>query len=426
MISKASQILSWIYNRYGGIPLKEPIMVSYEKALETILASVNRLEKTRVSLDECAGYVLAEDVPAAFDLPPFDNSAMDGYAVVGRSVEKAGMDNPTVLTYLGDVDAGGGDRIEVREGEAARIGTGAKVPRGADTVVMVEDTEFREGKVYIFREYATGSHIRMAGEDFVKGREGLRAGTRIRPAEACFLAANAVTDVPVYRRPKVGVLPTGGEILPPGEPVSGTKIHDANGPTLVSLVRKYGGEAHYLGIGPDDEEKLIDLIGQNAPNHDALITCGGISKGHHDHVKDALGKAGTRIEFWTTAIRPGKPFGFGKLGDTLIFALPGNPVSSFVTFEIYCQPALTKAMGCTPPYREFFQAKLLEDFPKKPGFTFLVRGNLEGDYPDYAFRPSKKQGSGMISSLVKNSVIMIAPAERDLIGAGESVEVFRI
>jgi molybdopterin molybdotransferase len=406
--------------------LKELIMVSYEKALDTILASVKRLEKISVSLDECTGCVLAEDVPAASNLPPFDNSAMDGYAVVGRSVAKAGAEDPAILRYLGDVDAGGGDLIEVREGEAARIGTGAKVPRGADTVVMVEDTEFREENVYIFREYVTGSHIRMAGEDYVKGEEGLRAGTRIRPAEVCFLAANGVTDVPVYRQPKVGVFPTGGEILPPGEPVSGTKIRDANGPTLMSLVRKYGGSAHHLGIGPDDEEKLIDLIGENAPNHDAIITCGGISKGHHDHVKDALVKAGARIEFWTTAIRPGKPFGFGKLGDTLIFALPGNPVSSFVTFEIYCQPALTKAMGCTPPYREFLQAKLLEDFSKKPGFTFLVRGNLEGDYPDYAFRPFKKQGSGMISSLVKNSVIMIAPAEKDSIYAGESVEVFRI
>ena len=406
--------------------VKVAAMISYEEALNTILDSVVAMDVEEIPLHQCAGYVLSRDLPAVMDLPPFHNSAMDGYAVISASVEGASKDRPAVLTYLGDVDAGGENIIEVHEGEAARIGTGAEIPRGADTVVMVEDTEFKEGKVNIYRDYPEGRNIRPAGEDFKKGEEGLKEGITIRPAEICYLAANGITEVPVYRRAKVGVLPTGEEIVPPGEAVSGSKIRDASGGTLVSLVNKYGGVAHHLGIGPDDEKALIDLISENAANHDALITCGGISMGHHDHVKDALHKAGAEMKFWKTAIRPGKPFGFGKLGDTLIFALPGNPVSAYVTFEVYCQPALKKAMGFAPPYREFFQVKLSEGFRKKEGFTFFVRGNLGGEYPDYTFYPFKKQGSGMISTLVRNHVIMIAPAGRAVINAGESVEAFWI
>lgn len=401
-------------------------MIGYKDALEIILGSVVQLGTTTTPLENVLNMTLSEDVAARTSLPPFDNSAMDGYAIVGGSIKGASGENPAVLPYIGDVAAGGEDTLEINEGEAARIGTGAKVPRGADTVVMVEDTAYKSGKVYIFKEYPVGKNIRRAGEDFAEGEAVLSSGTLVRPAEICFLAANGITEVSVYRRPRVGVISTGTELLPPGEPTSGTKVRDSNGVTICSLVRKYGGEAEYLGIIGDDIEKLATFFLKHVHRFDFIMTSGGISKGHHDNVKDALNNAGATMEFWGTAIRPGKPFGFGRLGETIIFTLPGNPVSSFVTFEVYCQPALKKAMGISPPYREYQEVVLSEDFLKKEDLTYFVRGNLAGDSHDYRFLPNKKQGSGMISSMVKADAIMVAPAGRAIIDAGEKVNVFKI
>lgn len=401
-------------------------MVGYEEALEIILDSINKPATARVPIQEALNLILAEDVTAGVSLPPFDNSAMDGYAIVGSVVLGASRENPAVLRFVGDVAAGGEDLMEIHRGEAARIGTGAKIPRGADTVVMVEDTEFKNGKVFIFKEYPVGKNIRVRGEDFSEGEVVLSTGATVRPQEICFLAANGMIEVSVYRRPKVGVLSTGSELVPPGESLSGTEVRDSNGVTICSLVGKYGGEAEYLGIIGDDEDKLTSFFQNHAHKYDFLITSGGISKGYHDNVRGALSGAGAKMQFWATAIRPGKPFGFGRLGKTMLFNLPGNPVSSFVTFEVFCQPALKKAMGGASPYREYLDAVVAEDFPKKKGLTYFVRGNLAGDSTGYRFMPFTKQGSGMISSMVRTDAIMIVPAGREKLDAGEEVKVFRV
>ncbi len=401
-------------------------MIGYEEALRKILDSVTGTEKTVVPLMESDGMILSEDIYVETDLPPFHNSAMDGYAVVADSLKGASRNAPAVLTFAGDLATGGDSDLFVEKGYAARIGTGGRVPAGADTVVMVEDTNFVDGRVHVYREYPVGRNIRKMGEDYRRGDMALRAGTRIRPSEICFLGANGISSVPVYGRPKVAVLSTGSELLPPGVPLLGSKIHDSNGPMIMSLAKKYGALPEYLGIAEDNGEKLTALFKSKIPEYDAFITCGGISKGYHDHVKDSLNEAGAEMRFWTTAIRPGKPFGFGTMGRSHIFALPGNPVSSFVTFEIYCQPALKKMMGALPPFRNYIEATLNENISKKVGFTFFLRGNLTGTCPDYHFSPFKKQGSGMISSLVENGAIMVAPEKAGIIEAGEKVKVFTI
>ncbi|NIO17269.1 MAG: molybdopterin molybdenumtransferase MoeA [Deltaproteobacteria bacterium] len=399
-------------------------MIAYEDGLKIILDSVNILGTEKLPLVKCGGMVIAEDAFARSDLPPFDNSAMDGYAVVASSTSGATRESPAVLRFVRDIPAGIAESYTVGPGEAARIGTGAKVPGGADTVVIVEETELKGEEVWVFREYPPGLNIRRAGEDFTAGERGIPAGKPIRPSEISFLAANGYAEVEVYRKPRVGILSSGSELVPHGQEISGAKIRDSNGPMICSLVEKYGGVPEIHGIFPDDEGLLTAFVREKAERFDFFITFGGISMGAHDYLKTALEKGGARMAFWKVAIRPGKPFGFGKLKETLVFALPGNPGSAFVTFEAFVKPALCKARGFMPPYGEYLTATLTEDFPKKEGVTVFSRGNLEGEFPAYRFSPFKKQGSGMISTMVETNAIMIAPAGSEKISKGETVTVF--
>ncbi len=404
---------------------KEGRMIAYEDGLKIILDSVNTLGTEKLPLEKCAGMVIAENAFARSDLPPFDNSAMDGYAVVAASTRGARRESPAVLRFIGDIPAGIAEPCAVGPGEAARIGTGAKVPGGADTVVIVEDTELKGDEVWVFREYPPGSNIRRAGEDFTAGERGIDAGTLIRPSEISFLAANGYKEVEVFRKPRVGILSSGSELVDHGQDITGAKIRDSNSPMICSLVEKYGGGPEIHGIFPDDERLLTSFITEKADRFDFLITFGGISMGAHDYLKTALEKGGARMAFWKVAIRPGKPFGFGKRKETLIFALPGNPGSAFVTFEAFVKPALFKTRGFNPPYGEYLTATLTDDFPKKEGVTVFCRGNLEGEFPAYRFSPFKKQGSGMISTMVATNAIMIAPAGSQRVSKGETVTVFR-
>jgi molybdopterin molybdotransferase len=404
----------------------EETMISYEDALKVIMGAINTLGVERISINRAYGRVVAENILAQNDLPPFDNSAMDGYAVVSESVKGATLEKPVKLKFIGDIPTGEDRTMRIKQGEAVRIGTGGKIPDGADSIVIVEDTELRGGEVYVFSETSPGRHIRLRGEDFKKGDEGIKKGDLVGPAEICFLAANGITEVEVYRKPRVGIVSTGNELVPPERGISGAIIRDSNSITIHTLVEKYGGSPEVLGILPDDENEIVSFFERNVREFDLFITIGGISMGAHDYVKSALEKIGAHMEFWKVAIRPGKPFGFGKFHDTLVFALPGNPVSSFITFEVFVQPALMKAAGCKPPFREYIGAVIDNDFFKKKGVTYFSRGTLNGDFPDYSFSILKKQGSGMISSMLFSNAVMIAPAEKEKISSGEKVKVFRI
>ncbi|RMG58825.1 MAG: molybdopterin molybdenumtransferase MoeA [Deltaproteobacteria bacterium] len=401
-------------------------MIRYEEALELILAKVHRGEPEVVSLKDSFGRVIAADAPATLDHPSFDNSAMDGYAVVAESVRGASRENPVSLKFVGDVPAGGDDSIVVGPGEAARIGTGAKIPRGADTVVIVENTDFRDGQVVVYQGEPEGRHIRRAGEDFRKGDVLVKEGTVIGPPEVCYLAANGYASVSVYRRPRVGILSTGTELVPVDSPVSGTKVRDSNSATIRALAERAGAVAEVLPSLPDERDEIVRFIGERMRSFDFFVTIGGISMGAHDYVGEALEAAGAKMEFWKVAIRPGKPFGFGTAGNTLVFALPGNPVSCYITFEIFARPAIARFCGRKPPYREFITATLGEDVKKKKGLTTFVRGRIVGDAPDVTFLPYKKQGSGMISTLVECDAVFVAPEGRETVEKGERISVFRL
>ncbi len=395
-------------------------LLSADDALERILARIAPLAVVGVSLADALGAVLAEDVAADRDVPPFRNSAMDGYAVRGADVTKAGVR----LKVLGVVAAGSVPDRGVGAGEAIRIMTGAPMPEGADTVVRVEDTDNATDVVTIRHATPTGASVRAAGEDLRKGETILARGTLVRPAEIGVLATLGRSRVRVVARPRVAILSTGDEVVELDAEIRPGQIRDANRYSLAAAIRAADCEPQPLGIVRDTAEELRRALG-NASKADAVVTSGGVSVGDHDYVKPVVSELGS-MDFWAIAIRPGRPLAFGELrrGDGRripIFGLPGNPVSALLTFELFVRPALLRMAGRAKLHRPRATARLLDRVEKPALLRLFARGVYDGRAG--TVRTTGPQGSGILRSMALANCLIDVPEGRLGAGPGETVTV---
>jgi molybdopterin molybdotransferase len=394
-------------------------------AREAVLAEVVPTPAEQVRVEDCLGRVSAEEVVSAVALQPFDNSAMDGYALRSADVEPGG--EPVRLRLVGEARAGHPSPTPVGPGEAIWISTGAMLPEGADAVVPVEEASEEDGQVLPAGAVAPGQHVRRAGEDVEAGETVLPARRQIRAAELAVLAATGNATVACARRPPVAVLSSGDELVPPGEPLGPGQIHDSNGYALPALAREAGAVPSYANWLPDEPAATRDALA-GALDCDALVVAGGVSVGRHDHVKGALTELGVEERFWRVAMRPGGPTWFGVLPrddgrPTLVFGLPGNPVSAMVTFHLFARPAL-RAMAGLPPLPPTTRAALAEPYRKKAGKAHYARCRLELTEAGWrAHLTRSSQGSHVLTSMLGADALALMPAEREQLEAGELVEV---
>src|SRR5881396_2278776 len=396
-----------------------PKLMSADDALARILDGVPRVPAVQTPLLDALGLVLAEDIAADRDVPPFRNSAMDGYAVLGEDVATA----PVRLRVVGEVAAGGFPDRAIGKGQAMRIMTGAPMPDGADTVVRVEDSDNASDVVTITAATPKGISIREAGEDLKKGERILDAGTVLRAAEIGLLASVGRAQVLVRKRPRVAVFSTGDEIVDLDAPLGRGQIRDSNRYTLASAIRAVGAEPWVRGIVRDSPDALRAAF-REVVAADAIVTSGGVSVGDHDFMKPVLSELGT-IDFWAIAIRPGRPLAFGELNDgdrrVPIFGLPGNTVSALVTFEIFVRPALLRMQGRANVSRPRAKARLTEPVDKIGTLRFFARGihDPEGG----TVRLTGPQGSGILRSMSLANCLIDLPVRPSRFEKGELVDV---
>ena len=402
-------------------------MLSVEEALERILQAFRPLEPEQVDLLEALGRVLAEDVSADTDIPPFANSAMDGYAVRTADTAGASQESPERLRIVGEVAAGYVDETTVTPGTAIRIMTGAPLPPGADAVVRVEDTRQHGANwVDVFVETPVGRYVRPAGEDVRQGDIVLRRGTRLRPAEIGMLAALGYAKIQVTRRPRVAILATGDEVVQVQSALTPGKIRDANSYSNAAQVIKYGGTPVLLGIARDQVEDLTGKIHAGLANGvDLFLTSGGVSVGDFDLVKDVLATEG-EVSFWRVRMKPGKPLAFGTIGDVPVLGLPGNPVSVMVSFEMFVRPAILKMLGLTALERTTFEVVLMDEVKHKDDRRHYLRVCLEEHEGKIRAYLTGGQSSGVLSSMVKANGLAILPEDWTKASAGVRVRAMRL
>lgn len=381
-------------------------VLSIHDASARIQAAIARLPAEPVALRAADGRILAEPIVAGRPLPGFANSAMDGFAV-------RAADLPGTLPVVGAVAAGARAPAELAPGTAVRIMTGAPVPAGADTIVMFEDATTAGDRVTL-PAARRGDHVRAIGEDVALGELVVGAGVALGPGELTVAAALGFATVVVARRPRVAILSTGDELVAIDAAPAPGQLVDSSSYGLAAAVRAAGGEARYLGVVADDRAATIAAIAE-ALTADVVVTTGGVSAGDHDHVRDALAAAGVTLDFWKVAMKPGKPFAFGRAGATAVFALPGNPVSSFTAFELFVRPALLAMQGAARTTRPRAPVVLLEGYRKPVGRAHVVRAAIARDGARLIATPHAKQGSAMQSSLVGcDALIEIAAGVTDI------------
>jgi len=389
------------------------------EAQRVIAESVELLGIESVPLGKSLGRVLAEDLSANRDLPPFDVSAMDGFALRASDIATT----PAILEIIEDINAGDLPKRIVQNGQCARIMTGAPMPQGADTVIKVEDTqEAAPQRVQINISAQAGNFVRPRGESMHLGDRVLTAGTSITPGVVGVLATIKATRFSVYRRPSVAILSTGDEIEGLNDPVDPNKIPDSNTYAVMAQVQGLGIEPTMLGIARDDPAELEKYL-QRGLEHDVLLVSGGSSEGVHDFVRPCIEKLGVRMKFWRVATRPGHPFAFGKSDSTYFFGLPGYPVSSMVCCEQFVMPALRRMMGQAHPFRRTVQARLARNFKTNPGRTEFVRVQLTHENAEFVATPTGSQSSVVLLSMARADGFMVVPADCPGLAAGDQVTV---
>ena len=413
-------------------------MIGVEQALDKILNYVHVLEDEQSPILDCLGQVLAEDVYSSLNVPPLDNSAMDGYAVQSRDTRGASRESPRFLRVIDTVSAGSIAECEVEPGTAVRIMTGAPIPKGADSVVIFEDTDEtqRQGastEIGILRQAEAGLNIRRAGEDITQGSIVLSQGAVLRPSEVGVLASLGRTTVRVIRRPTVAILATGDELVDINQPLPTGKIYNSNTYSLAALVRRYGGIPKILGIALDSEHSVVARLCQGL-DADMLITTGGVSAGDYDVVKDVLAKQG-EISFWTVRMKPGKPLAFGTIKGVSRagiarniphLGLPGNPVSSMVTFELFVRPAILKMMGKKNLTKPTIEAVVENSVVNRDRRRIFARVIVEKRRGQYFARLTGPQGSGILTSMTLANGLMVIPENKTEVVAGDIVQVMML
>lgn len=418
-------------------------MISVEEALEKILQEVDTLEEESVPILDSLGQVLAEDIKSDIDVPPLDNAAMDGYAVLSKDTSEASDDSPKILRVIDTVMAGSISKRQVVPGTAIRIMTGAPVPRGADSVIQFENTDEETRKVSaaeqpinevgILCKVDSGQNIRRAGEDITRGAIALKKGMVIRPAEIGLLASLGYSQVKVTRRPVVAVLATGNELVELNQPLPEGKIYNSNTYSIASLVKRYGGIPKILGVALDKEDSLVSKL-QQGLDADMLLTIGGVSMGDYDMVKDILARDGEMV-FWKVRVKPGKPLAFGRLKGTgkngiarsiPHLGLPGNPVSCMVSFELFVRPALLKMMGKKNLTKPTVEAIMEDSIKNKAGRRIYDRAIVERRDGRYYARLSGPQGSGILTSMSRANGLVIIPEDKKEVNKGEALQAIML
>ncbi len=398
-------------------------LTSLEDAQKIVFEAAQPLGIEKVGLIEALGRVLAEDIIAPRDNPPWDNSAMDGFAVRWEDIKQEhAISKPVELKIIEEVPAGKVATKSVGRGQAIRIMTGAPLPKGADSVVKVEETESTPDIVRIFKTVERGGNVRPQGEDVKKGECIIPKGTQIRPAEAGMLAILAKSFVPVYQQVRVAILSTGDELADLDERFDEDKIINSNSYGIAAAVQEAGAVPALLGIARDQPAALKEKIAHGL-KADILVLSGGVSMGDYDFTKEVFKELGAEMNFWKLAIRPGQPLAFGRIQRTLAFGLPGNPVSSMVTFEQLVRPAILKMSGHRSYGRPVLQAALQEKFSKRPDRRHFLRGILSREKGVLTVRTTGDQGSGILTSMVKANCLIDVPVEVERLNPGDPVNV---
>lgn len=402
-------------------------MLSVEEALACVLRRIKPLPEELIPSDSALGRVTSRDVVAPHDIPPYANSAMDGFAVRAEDTARASPENPVRLRVMGEVTCGQFPGKEVLPGTAVRIATGAPLPAGANAVVRLEWTKEEEGVIVVTRPIPLGQDVRPAGEDVAAGEVVIPQGTILRPQEIGMLFALGQKHVWVHRRPKVGILATGDELVEADEPLSPGKIRNVNSYSNAAQVIKYGGIPVLLGIARDRKEEIAQkLCAGLEQGVDLLLISGGVSLGNLDLVKNVLAATG-RIEFWQVRMKPGKPLAFGWLKwegrEVPVLGFPGNTVSAMVSFEIFARPAILALQGARELQPLTVTATFAEEFSNKDERRHYLRVRLEEREGELFAYLTGHQGSGVLSSLVKADGLAVIPEEWERVEPGTKVKV---
>lgn len=408
-------------------------LLSVSEAKHKLLLVFRALDSETVPISRAVGRVLSESIQALFDIPPFDNSSMDGFAVRAADVSAARPDHAVELAVVADIPAGQSIEVTVGVGQAARIMTGAVLPFGANAVVPVEETDFNARqpgiaapkKVRILRSVKPGENVRPKGQD-VRDREiVMQAGSPLRPQDIGFLAMLGMARVPVHRLPNVVVFATGDELMPVGADLGPGKIYDSNTYTLISQVEKYGAHAVNLGIVADNLDAVRTCLDQaKSQNVDLIVSSAGVSVGAFDFVRHVVEQGG-RLDFWRVNMRPGKPLAFGEYKDIPFIGLPGNPVSAFVGFEVFVRPAILKMSGVVAEERLLQKVKLLDEI-ESDGRESYLRAVVSHQDGAWAARLTGHQGSGNLRSLVQANALLLVPSGVKSLPVGAEVEAWMI
>ncbi|GAK49697.1 molybdenum cofactor synthesis domain protein [Candidatus Moduliflexus flocculans] len=397
-------------------------MIPVKDARERILERFLALPAERVDIFSALGRVLTEEVIAPFDIPPHDNSAMDGYAVRSADLHGASPETPVMLRVVEALPAGYVSAHTLQTGEAIRIMTGAPIPDGADAIIRVEDTQKDGERVAIFVERPPRFDLRSAGEDVRRGDVVLEKGRTLRPAEIGLLASLGRSFVSVHQRPRMAILATGDELVEVDAPLLPGKIINANSYSLAALTLECGAIPLMLDIARDTKADLEGKLAQ-AARADLILTSGGVSMGDFDFVKEMLQQSGSEMHFWQVCMKPGKPLAFGSIAGTPLVGLPGNPVSSMVSFEMFVRPALLKMMGHAQIFRTVVSAQLTSDYRKRDERKHFVRVVLCQQEGVNLATLTGEQGSGILSSMAKANGLAVIDESRQLVRTGETVPV---
>jgi len=389
-------------------------LITISEARKLVLSTARPLGTERVPIEDAHGRVLAADLKAAGDVPPFACSAMDGYAIIDGEADRT-------LAVVGESRAGTPSAEPLTEGKAIRISTGGAIPEGATAVIPQENVEVRDGAILTRFAVTEGEHVRHAGEDMRAGEIVLPAGTTLGGAELGAAVSAGAAELTVYRRPRVQVLSTGDELRAPGEPLGPGEIHNSNAPMLDALATAAGAATATPQRLPDDRAATEAGLAGALETNDVVIVTGGVSVGPHDHVKPALAELGVEEVFWRVALQPGKPTWFGRRGDTLVFGLPGNPVSAVVTFSLFVRPALAALQGRSEERLLESEAVLGTAVRRNPDREQAVRVRLERLDGALVATPNGPQGSHIVTSLLGADALAFVPAGEGELEAGTAV-----
>ncbi|MGH2441770.1 MAG: molybdopterin molybdotransferase MoeA [Chloroflexota bacterium] len=399
---------------------KQDSLLSVEEARDRILARFHKLEAERIGIEEASGRILAADIQAGFNVPPFANSSMDGFAIVSSDTTRLDSQDGLELHVVDRIAAGSSNRIHIQSGQCARIMTGAPLPDGADAVVPFEIVQDCGSRIKLSEAVPLGSCVRPAGQDLSRGADALKAGAELHGPQIALLAALGQGTVLVSRKPRVTILSTGDELVVPGNPLGPGQIYNSNTPMLNAAVMEAGGEPKQLPSVRDDEEALTEAIGE-AMGSDLLLTSGGASVGDFDHVKTVLGAHG-ELAFWRVRVRPGKPLIFGSIEAMPVIGLPGNPTSAMVTFELFARPAIRAMLGAAV-LRPELHAILDEPIDNRGGRRTYARVTLR--WLDGAWHASLAgaQDSAMLAPLAHADGVLEVPEDRNALNPGELARV---